>query len=337
MPLPVPCDRASQVESDEFFRGLWTLKIGNSPRDAPTFGYMHPWVAERLPWPDVGVAIDRRAKAVRILEPASAADAQMLAWRLDLMLIAALKQATIPRALFARRRHEAYPVLGAPFPLALDRGATQMLGLAQRAAFLVCYVRDPAAPHGLRLWVPRRGWDRAEHPGMLDATAAGGVAAGETPRRGVAREAAEEVGLDEATVYRDARSTGTYSWYTFRRAGTFEGVKPTAANRRLAERVGVIYPSVSYVFEMEVPARWRPDISSGEVAEVFCWTVDEVRAAMARGEFKHTIAMLMMDFFIRWGIITQENEPDYEEIVQRLHRRLPRPRRLHGTFCLFGH
>ena len=326
VPLPTQCDRASHVESDAFFRGLWALKIGDSPRDAPTFGYIHPWVAERLPWPTTGVAIDKRSKAVRLLVPATARDAQMIAWRLDIMLTQTLREGAIPRELFQGKRHEAYPVLGAPFPLTIDRGASQMLGLTQRAAFLVCYVRDPRARHGVRLWVPRRGWDRREQPGLLDATAAGGMAAGEHPRLCIAREASEEVGLDEATVYREARSVGAYSWYTIRRTGgAFAGVKPTAANKRLAERVGVVYPSMSYIYEMEMPAHWKPDISSGEVAEVYCWTVDEVKAAMARGEFKNTTAMIMMDFFIRWGLMTHENEPDYEEIIQRLHRRLPFP------------
>jgi hypothetical protein len=32
-----------------------------------------------------------------------------------------------------------------------------------------------------------------------------------------------------------------------------------------------------------------------------------------------------LDFFIRWGILNEENEPDYQEIKRRLHRELEFP------------
>jgi len=40
--------------------------------------------------------------------------------------------------------------------------------------------------------------------------------------------------------------------------------------------------------------------------------------------------MVMLDFFIRHGILTAENESDFEEIKRRLHRELefPGPHRL---------
>jgi hypothetical protein len=44
---------------------------------------------------------------------------------------------------------------------------------------------------------------------------------------------------------------------------------------------------------------------------------------MTRGEFKPSCAAVMMDFFVRHGFITAENEVDYVEIVSRLHRKLP--------------
>jgi hypothetical protein len=53
--------------------------------------------------------------------------------------------------------------------------------------------------------------------------------------------------------------------------------------------------------------------------------VDEVKEALSRAEFKTNSAVVMIDFFIRHGIITADNEKDYVEIVQRMHRRLPFP------------
>ena len=46
---------------------------------------------------------------------------------------------------------------------------------------------------------------------------------------------------------------------------------------------------------------------------------------MCRGEFKPNCALLMLDFFIRHGILTPENEADFDEIKSRLHRPLNFP------------
>jgi hypothetical protein len=37
----------------------------------------------------------------------------------------------------------------------------------------------------------------------------------------------------------------------------------------------------------------------------------------------------MIDFFIRHGILSAENEPDYLDIVARLHRRMEHPTASH--------
>jgi hypothetical protein len=62
-----------------------------------------------------------------------------------------------------------------------------------------------------------------------------------------------------------------------------------------------------------------------EVKEFYLMTVNEVKESLARAEFKTNSALVMIDFFIRHGIITAENEQNYVEIIARLHRRLPLP------------
>jgi len=32
-----------------------------------------------------------------------------------------------------------------------------------------------------------------------------------------------------------------------------------------------------------------------------------------------------LEFFVRHGILTKENEPGFDEIVERMHRKLPLP------------
>jgi hypothetical protein len=59
--------------------------------------------------------------------------------------------------------------------------------------------------------------------------------------------------------------------------------------------------------------------------------VSAIKEALSRGEFKPNCAIIMIDFFVRHGILTPENEPDYLEIVARLHRRMEHPTASHCT------
>ena len=43
---------------------------------------------------------------------------------------------------------------------------------------------------------------------------------------------------------------------------------------------------------------------------------------MRRGEFNPNCALLVLDFFIRHGILTPENEADFDEVKSRLPRPL---------------
>lgn len=48
---------------------------------------------------------------------------------------------------------------------------------------------------GIRVYLQRRSFEKLSHPGRYDITAAGHVAAGETPIEAVLRETAEEIGI----------------------------------------------------------------------------------------------------------------------------------------------
>lgn len=51
-------------------------------------------------------------------------------------------------------------------------------------------------------------------------------------------------------------------------------------------------------------------------------SVEQLREALANGEFTPANLEVVLDSFIRHGILTFENEPDYTTIVCRLHRSL---------------
>lgn len=76
---------------------------------------------------------------------------------------------------------------------------------------------------------------------------------------------------------------------------------------------------------MEVGIDVVPKPSDDEVEVFYLMTISQVKAALQRGAFKPNCAVILLDFFVRHGILTAENEPDYAEIVSRIHRRLPFP------------
>ena len=84
-------------------------------------------------------------------------------------------------------------------------------------------------------------------------------------------------------------------------------------------------PEVQYVYDLELPEDTIPKPGDDEVEEFYLWGVEEVQEAMRRGEFKPNCALVVLDFLVRHGILTTENERDYIEIVSRLHRKLEFP------------
>jgi len=147
---------------------------------------------------------------------------------------------------------------------------------------------------------------------MLDNAVAGGIASGESPFESLVRECEEEASLPEALVRERVKACGTVTYFYIR------GEKAGGETR-------LLQPECQYVYDLELPQDVIPKPGDDEVEEFYLWSVEEVKEAMARGEFKYNTAAITLDFFIRHGMLTAENEKDYIEIVSRLHRRLEFP------------
>lgn len=167
----------------------------------------------------------------------------------------------------------------------------------------------------LKIWVPKRAAHLFSFPGCLDTTVAGGVAAGEGPFECMVREAEEEASLPEELVRRDAKAVGCISYL---------GIKD-AKNGGDSGEEGLFAPDCVYLFDLEVEEGVVCKQNDEEVEKFMLMGVDEVKEALQRGEFKTNSALVMIDFFLRHGVIKEEEERDYAEIVARLHRRLPLP------------
>jgi 8-oxo-dGTP pyrophosphatase MutT (NUDIX family) len=211
-------------------------------------------------------------------------------------------------------RDELYSVYGRDNELlfTVERSASPLFGVVTYGIHMTCYAKSPESSHGIKIWVPRRAKTKSTYAGMLDNSVAGGVATGGEPLECLIRESDEEASLPEELVREKVKAQGTITYIYIR--------EPRAGGES-----GLIQPECQYVYDLELPDDVVPKPNDSEVEEFYLWTVEEVQGALARGEFKPNCSLLILDFFVRWGILTEENEKDYGEIKRRLHRELEFP------------
>ena len=77
------------------------------------------------------------------------------------------------------------------------------------------------------------------------------------------------------------------------------------------------------MYDLEVTPDIKPLPADGEVEEFYLWDVKTTKEAVAREKFKPSCAVVLLDFFIRRGMLTVENAKYYAEIVSRIHYKLP--------------
>ncbi|KAL2106438.1 hypothetical protein VUR80DRAFT_6704 [Thermomyces stellatus] len=159
----------------------------------------------------------------------------------------------------------------------------------------------------MRVWVAQRSRRIFMHPGKLDTSVAGGVKAGDSALDCVVAESDEEASLPRAFVREHVVPTGMVSY-----------VSRNAKN-------DTYQPVVLYVFDLQVPDDMELRPHDDEVEAFHLMSVDEIFDAMLEWRFKPNCCLVMIDFFARHGIITEENERDYLEILTRLRRPLPVP------------
>ncbi|KAH8808906.1 thiamine pyrophosphokinase-related protein-like protein [Xylogone sp. PMI_703] len=211
-------------------------------------------------------------------------------------------------------RDELYPVYGPKNEIifSIERSAASLFGVVTYGVHMTAYVKSPESKYGMKLWIPRRAATKQTYGGMLDNTVAGGIATGEDRSVCLVREAHEEASLPEDLVRDKSVYIGpvTYSYTRGAKAGG---------------ETGLIQPECEHIYDLELPEDVVPSINDTEVDEFYLWTVEEVQKHLAKGEFKPNCAIVILDFFIRHGVLTPENEPNFEEIKRRLHRDLVFP------------
>ncbi|RYN31089.1 hypothetical protein AA0119_g4738 [Alternaria tenuissima] len=214
-------------------------------------------------------------------------------------------------------RDELFPVYGLDKELlfSIDRSASPLFGVVTYGVNMIVFRwssgRDQEGV--MEVWVPRRSSDRAKFPGMLDTSVGGGLTTGETPWSCLLRESMEEASLGEE-IMRNAKDAGSVTYFYVSGEGS-------------GGEAGLAQPERTYVFDLDLtgspPDTLLPNDDSVEAFELL--TVAEVKQALSDKKFKPNCALLMLDFLIRHEQIQAEDEPDYAEIVSRMHRHLEFP------------
>ncbi|CAK4033757.1 related to thiamin pyrophosphokinase-related [Lecanosticta acicola] len=209
-------------------------------------------------------------------------------------------------------RDELYPVYGPKGELmfSMERSASALFGIVTYGVHMTAYTRN--AEGEMKLWVPRRAAEKQTYGGMLDNTVAGGIATGERPFESLVRESAEEASLPEELVRKGAKAAGTVTYFHIR-------------DHRAGGETRLLQPECQFVYDLELSEDVVPKPSDDEVEGFELKTVEETKQALRDGEFKPNCALVLLDFFVRHGILTPETDEGYIEIVARLHRRLDFP------------
>jgi 8-oxo-dGTP pyrophosphatase MutT (NUDIX family) len=288
------------------------------PNDERPHGFMLPSTVKRMPWTPA-FRISGPGEIPRVVQVLDSSNGEDTASACNAAFAEVIQAAIVDetfQGLTHRPNPEDYRILGAARRggagrIQLRRAAAALFGIASRGAHMTVFTREPAT-RVLKIWVPRRSAHLRTWPGKLDTTVAGGIRAEESPLECILHEADEEASLPSSLVREKAVPCGAITYVAESGQGS-------------GSEFGLCVPDILYVYDLEVGPDVVPRPHDDEVETFTLMSVDEVKEALVREEFKTNCASVMIDFFVRHGIITDDNEPDYLDIVTRLHRALPVP------------
>ncbi|XP_063226883.1 uncharacterized protein LOC134533319 [Bacillus rossius redtenbacheri] len=192
--------------------------------------------------------------------------------------------------------YEVKPMFSKESLLKMDRSATCLFGVCNYGVGINGYVQHP--DQGLCIWLQRRSPTKQTWPGKLDNMVGGGLSVGYGVVETAHKEAAEEASLT-AELLRGLRPAGCVSFF-------FESERG-------------LFPNTEFVFDLELPTEFVPYNTDGEVESFVLLPVAEALEKVFSSEFKTTSCPVVIDFLIRHGVITADNEPNLPSILELLH------------------
>ncbi len=208
--------------------------------------------------------------------------------------------ALVEQGVISHAHGERYPVTSSGRETAIatiDRTAASYFGLRAYGQHLNGFVRSA---EGIKLWIARRSADRRVYPNKLDNMVAGGLPYDLSLAENLHKECMEEASVPDALAAK---------------------AKPVGALTYCRETDVGLKPDTLYCYDLEVPPDFEPVNSDGEVAEFTLLPVEEVlRLVSETDEFKLNCNLVLIDFFIRHGILNPDHL-EYLTVVQGLHEK----------------
>ncbi|CAG9862395.1 unnamed protein product [Phyllotreta striolata] len=180
--------------------------------------------------------------------------------------------------------------------LKMDRCATCLFGIRNYGVDINGYVRHPTL--GLCLWFQKRSPTKQTWPGKWDNMVGGGLSVGHGILETAHKEAMEEASIPEHLLC-NLISAGCVSFF-------FESERG-------------LFPNTEFVFDLELPVDFVPVNSDGEVETFELLPASQCLEKMLTADFKTTSTPVALDFLIRHGIVSPENEREYLKIIELLH------------------
>jgi hypothetical protein len=189
-----------------------------------------------------------------------------------------------------RWRGEAFDVRATPDGPALtqiDRGAVPSFGIQATGVHVNGLVERG---DGLHLWVARRAMDKHLDPGKLDHIVAGGVSAGYGPMETLIKEAGEEAAIPPALAVR-AVHVGVIGY--------------------AMERPEGLRRDCLHCYDLVLPLDFTPKPADGEVEAFELWPIERVvEAVRDTSDFKFNVNLVLIDLFIRRGLVRGREAED---------------------------
>lgn len=180
--------------------------------------------------------------------------------------------------------------------LRMDRSATCLFGIRNYGVDINGYVKHPKL--GLCIWLQQRSSTKQTWPDKWDNMVGGGLSVGHSILETAHKEAMEEASIP-TDLLNNLISAGCVSFY-------FESERG-------------LFPNTEFVFDLELPLEFVPQNADGEVQKFELLTAKQCVERILCPEFKTTSAPVTLDFLIRHGFISAENEPYYNLIMELLH------------------
>jgi hypothetical protein len=188
--------------------------------------------------------------------------------------------------------------------LLIERAACSVYGVKAYGVHVNGFIRDQSSKQITHLWVAKRAKNKATWPGMLDHIVAGGLPFGISLRDNVIKECEEEASISRELA-ENAIPTGAVSYCSLDEAGN-------------------IRRDCLFCYDLELPPNFVPTPNDDEVE---CFELKEVAYVLdkviegagdgGRTGYKPNCNLVLIDFFIRHGIIDPES-PMYLQLLDSL-------------------